>query len=224
VFAVKRFGTTPSTAGQFRQHSGDVDTLTDFRAICNYMIKFSIPAAEQLQRLAGGVSHRSPYTRDSRPGRGARTPYAMPSTHLSLHYHIVFSTKDRAAVIEPSWEGRLHAYLGGVVRNIDGVAETVGGVSDHVHLLIGLRATACLADVVRDVKGISSRWVHEEIGERAFAWQEGYGAFTVSASQRGQVREYIAQQEEHHRKRTFQEEYLDLLERSGVEYDTRYLW
>jgi REP element-mobilizing transposase RayT len=148
----------------------------------------------------------------------------MPSTHLSLHYHIVFSSKDRAPVIEPSWQGRLHAYLGGVVRNVDGIPETVGGVSDHVHLLIGLRATACLADVVRDVKGISSRWVDEEIGEPAFTWQEGYGAFTVSASQRAQVREYIARQEEHHRKRTFQEEYLELLERSGVEYDTRYLW
>jgi REP element-mobilizing transposase RayT len=148
----------------------------------------------------------------------------MPSTHLSLHYHIVFSTKDRAPVIEPFWQGRPHAYLGGVVRNVDGIAEIVGGVGDHVHLLIGLRATACLADVVRDVKGISSRWVHEEIGERTFTWQEGYGAFTVSASQRAQVREYIARQEEHHRKRTFQEEYLELLERSGVEYDTRYLW
>lgn len=77
----------------------------------------------------------------------------MPSTHLSLHYHIVFSTKDRAPIIEPSWQGRLHAYLGGVVTNVDGIAEIVGGVSDHVHLLIGLRATACLADVVRDVKG-----------------------------------------------------------------------
>lgn len=77
---------------------------------------------------------------------------------------------------------------------------------------------------VRDLKAVSSRWVHEELGKAAFAWQEGYGAFTVSASQRAQVRDYIARQEEHHRKRTFQEEYLELLERSGVEYDVRYLW
>ncbi len=83
---------------------------------------------------------------------------------------------------------------------------------------------ACLAAVVRDVKAVSSRWVHEEIGEPAFAWQEGYGAFTVSASRRETVREYIARQEEHHRKRTFQEEYVEFLERSGVEYDERYLW
>jgi len=148
----------------------------------------------------------------------------MPSTHLSLHYHIVFSTKNRTAIIATAWRERLHAYLGGVVRNVDGVPEAVGGVADHVHLLIGLRATACLAEVVRDVKAVSSRWVHEEIGEHAFAWQEGYGAFTVSASQRDVVRAYIAKQEEHHQKRTFQEEYLELLKRSGVGYDERYLW
>jgi len=94
----------------------------------------------------------------------------MPTTHLSLHYHLVFSTKDRVPIMAAEWRERLHAYL--------------GGVGDHVHLLIGLRATACLADVVREVKAVSSRWVHEEIGERAFTWQEGYGAFTVSAAQR----------------------------------------
>ncbi len=159
-----------------------------------------------------------------RPGRGAGTSHAMPSTHLSLHYHVVFSTKDRAPIITAAWRERLHAYLGGVVRNVEGVPEIIGGVADHVHLLLGLRATACLADVMRDVKAVSSRWVHEEIGERTFAWQEGYGAFTVSASQRETVREYIARQEEHHRKRTFQEEYIELLKRSGVEYDERYLW
>jgi putative transposase len=158
------------------------------------------------------------------PRQGCRNLAAMPSTHLSLHYHIVFSTKDRVSIIAAEWRERLCPYLGGVVRNIEGVPESIGGTSDHVHLLTGLRATACLADVVRDVKAVSSRWVHEEIGERAFAWQEGYGAFTVSASQREQVREYIARQEEHHRKRTFQEEYLELLQRSGVEYDERYLW
>jgi len=148
----------------------------------------------------------------------------MPSTHLSLHYHIIFSTKNRVPAIAAGWRDRLHAYLGGVVRNVEGTPEAIGGVADHVHLLIGLRASAKLADVVRDVKAVSSRWVHEEIGNKNFAWQEGYGAFTVSASQREQVRDYIARQEDHHHKRTFQEEYLDLLKRSGVEYDERYLW
>lgn len=145
----------------------------------------------------------------------------MPSTHLSLHFHVVFSTKNRAPIITTAWRDRLHAYLGGVVRNVGGVPEAIGGVADHVHLLIGLPATACLAHVMRDVKAVSSRWVHEETGDSSFSWQEGYGAFTVSPSQRETVRGYIAKQEEHHRKKTFQEEYLELLKRCGVKYDER---
>lgn len=148
----------------------------------------------------------------------------MPSTHLSLHYHVVFSTKNRERIIAAAWRDRLHAYLGGIVRNVKGIPEAIGGIDDHVHLLIGLPATVCLADVVRDVKAVSSRWVHDEIAEKSFAWQEGYGAFTVSASQCETVREYIARQEEHHQKRSFQDEYLGLLQRCGVEYDERYLW
>jgi REP element-mobilizing transposase RayT len=148
----------------------------------------------------------------------------MPSTHLSLHYHLIFSTKDRRPYIAVDWRDRLHAYLGGVVRTLGGIPEAVGGMADHVHLLVGLRATHCLADVLRGIKAESSRWVHEEIGRCTFSWQEGYGAFTVSASQREKVKRYIARQEEHHRRETFQEEYLKLLDKHGVEYDERYLW
>jgi REP element-mobilizing transposase RayT len=148
----------------------------------------------------------------------------MPSTHLSLHFHIVFSTKHREARIATEWRDRLHAYLGGEARNSGAIPEIVGGVADHVHLLLGLTATARLADVVRDIKSVSSKWVHEEQGDRAFAWQEGYGAFTVSPSLRENVRNYIARQEEHHRKRSFQEEYLELLHRCSVDFDERYLW
>ena len=117
----------------------------------------------------------------------------------------------------------MHAYLGGIIRAADGVAESIGGVSDHVHLLVGLRATHRLADVLRELKSVSSGWAHEEIGLGNFAWQEGYGAFTVSASQREEIRRYIDQQEKHHRTRTFREEYLELLRRSGVEFDMRYV-
>lgn len=148
----------------------------------------------------------------------------MASTHLSLHFHVVFSTKNREPRIATEWRGRLHAFLGGVARNSGAIPEVIGGVDDHVHLLLGLPATACLANVVRDIKAVSSKWVHDEIGDRAFAWQEGYGAFTVSPSHREVVRDYIFRQEEHHRKRTFQEEYLELLRRCGVEFDERYLW
>jgi REP element-mobilizing transposase RayT len=148
----------------------------------------------------------------------------MATTHLSLHYHLVFSTKDRVPLIAAAWRERLHAYLGGVIKNIDGVPEAIGGTNDHVHLLIGLRATHCLADVVRDLKTISSRWMHEEIGEPSAVWQDGYGAFTVGAPQCKEVCDYIHKQQEHHRKKTFQEEYLEFLRRGAVEYDERYLW
>jgi putative transposase len=159
-----------------------------------------------------------------RPGRGAGECCAMPSTHLCLHYHVIFSTKDRVRTIVSAWRGRLHAYLGGVVKNLGGVPEAIGGVEDHVHLLIGLRATHCLAEVMRTVKSVSSKWVHDEAGDRSFAWQEGYGAFTVEGTQCAAVVEYIARQEEHHRKQTFQEEYVGFLKRLGVEYDEKYLW
>jgi putative transposase len=148
----------------------------------------------------------------------------MPSTHLSRHYHIVLSTKDRMPLLNSAWRERLHTYLGGIIRNLEGVPESIGGVADHIHLLVGLRATRPLADAVRDIKAVSSRWVHEEMSIAQFQWQDGYGAFTVGASQREQVRDYIARQEEHHRHKTFQEEYIEFFNRSGVDYDDRYLW
>ena len=126
--------------------------------------------------------------------------------------------------ITNDWRGRLHAYLGGIINDLGGVAEKIGGVEDHVHLLVGLRATHCLADVLREIKSSSSKWVHEEIKKSFFSWQEGYGAFTVSASQIDKVKIYITDQEEHHRKKTFQEEYLEFLKQSGVEYEEKYLW
>ena len=122
----------------------------------------------------------------------------MSSTHLSLHYHVVFGTKNHEPTIQRAWRGDLHAYLGGIIRAANGIAESVGGASDHVHLLIGLRATHRLAGVLRELKSVSSGWVHDEIGLAAFAWQEGYGGFTVSSSQRSAVRRYIEQQDEHH--------------------------
>jgi putative transposase len=148
----------------------------------------------------------------------------MPSTHLSLHYHIVFSTKDRHPFIVDEWRNRLHEYLGGLVRAADAFPEAIGGTADHAHLLVGLRATHSLASFVQDIKQTSSRWIHETVGVRNFAWQPGYGAFTVSVSNSDAVKEYIANQAEHHRKKTFQEEYVVFLKKHGVEYDERHLW
>ena len=148
---------------------------------------------------------------------------AMVSTFYSLHYHIVFATKDRVAFIDPSWRPRLHEYLGGMVRGLGGVAEHVGGVADHAHLLVSLKTTHCLADFMRDLKKSTSAWAHEEVGIAAFAWQEGYAAFTVSVTACPGVKAYIAHQEEHHRARSFREELVELLDRAGIVYDPKYL-
>jgi REP element-mobilizing transposase RayT len=147
----------------------------------------------------------------------------MPSTYLSLHYHIVFSTKRREPTIDPSWRPRLHEYLGGTVNGLDGHPQGIGGTVDHVHLLVGLKSTHRLADFMRELKKATSIWVHDEIGFAAFGWQEGYGAFTVSPNAIDQVRSYIANQEQHHRTLTFREELVALLERAGVKYDPKYL-
>ena len=147
----------------------------------------------------------------------------MPSTYLSLHYHLVFSTKNREPMIASEWRGRLHDYLGGTIRGLGGFPEGIGGVADHVHLLVGLKATHCLADVMRELKKASSSWVHDETGLRSFAWQEGYAAFTVSTTSRDAVRHYIANQEEHHRIKPFREELVEMLRKAGVEYDPKYL-
>lgn len=147
----------------------------------------------------------------------------MPSTHTTLLYHLIFATKKREPVIAEEWRPRLHEYLGGVVRGLNGVPLGVGGVADHVHLLVGLKPTHCLSDFMRELKKASSIWISENIPLSDFRWQEGYGAFTVSASGRADVQDYIAQQEVHHRQRTFREEYVLMLQKSGVEYDERYL-
>jgi len=146
----------------------------------------------------------------------------MGSTFFSLHYHIVFSTKERMPFIQADWRPRVHSYLGGIIRGMNGVAETVGGVADHVHLLVSLRPVHCIADVLRDMKKDSSSWVKENLEPR-FAWQEGYAAFTVSPSATDSVRNYIASQEEHHCRHSFVDELKELLARAGVEYEERYL-
>jgi REP element-mobilizing transposase RayT len=148
----------------------------------------------------------------------------MPSTYLSLHYHLIFSTKNREASLAPEWRGRLFAYLGGLVRGLGGIPEEVGGVADHVHLLVGLKATHCVADFVRDLKKRSSVWVHDQIHVPTFSWQEGYAGFTLSATSRGGVRNYIMKQEEHHNGAvSFRDELISLLKAAEIEYDPKYL-
>jgi putative transposase len=146
----------------------------------------------------------------------------MGSTFFSLHYHIVFSTKERRPLIRAQWRPRLHSYLGGIISGVNGVAEIVGGVDDHVHLLASLRPVHRLADLIRDLKKDSTNWIKENL-DRSFAWQEGYAAFTVSPSATGAVRNYIANQETHHGKNSFVDELKDLLGKAGVAYEEKYL-
>jgi REP element-mobilizing transposase RayT len=147
----------------------------------------------------------------------------MPSTHLSLHYHLVFATKNREGFLTAECKPRVHQYLGGTVNGLGGRIEAVGGMTDHVHLLAELRATHTLADFMRELKKQSSIWIHDELRIPAFAWQEGYAAFTGSASAVPNVRRYVQNQEEHHRVRSFREELEIMLDKAGVKYDPRYL-
>ena len=125
--------------------------------------------------------------------------------------------------MDTSWRFRLHEYLGGTIHGLEGFPEGIGGTADHVHILTRLKSTHCLADVMRELKKSSSAWIHSEIGERNFAWQDGYGAFTVSVSSIEAVYKYIANQEDHHRNRSSQEELLDMLKKAGIEYNQKYL-
>jgi putative transposase len=146
----------------------------------------------------------------------------MGSTYVSLHYHLVFSTKNRLRLLDSRWRSDLFEYLGGTVRRLDGSARSVGGTEDHVHLLVTLKSTHEIADFMRELKKASSVWANGKHC-RDFAWQDGYAAFTVSASLIDRVRRYIESQEKHHGKMTFTRELRQLLDKHGIEYDPKYL-
>ena len=146
----------------------------------------------------------------------------MGSTYYSLHYHIVFSTRDRAPMITNHIRARLHAYLGGTVKGLGGVVHAIGGIEDHVHLSIGLKTTHCIADFMRELKSQTSGWARENLYDK-FGWQEGYAVFTVASTGLPAVCKYIQNQEQHHAKHDFVEELKALLKKEGVEYDERYL-
>ena len=149
----------------------------------------------------------------------------MSRTYVQLFVHIVFSTKSRAPIIVPELKRELHSYLGGLTREIKGKAHIVNGMDDHVHMLVSLPPTISLADAIRFIKSNSSGWVHEKWPQwSSFAWQLGYGAFSVSKSSVPEVMDYIKNQEIHHRKFTYQEEFLALLRKNEIEYDERYIW
>ena len=149
----------------------------------------------------------------------------MSHTYTNLLTHVIFSTKDRRPDLGPDLRPSVFAYVGGIVRELGGTALAVNGPEDHLHALIVLPANVSLADAMRVVKTNSSRWIHEKWPQRkAFAWQTGYGAFSVSRSNVDDVVRYIENQEEHHRTVSFQDEFLAFLKRHGVSYDPRYVW
>jgi REP element-mobilizing transposase RayT len=150
---------------------------------------------------------------------------AMANTYTSLHYHIIFSTKNRVNCIKPEIEQRVWAYIGGIARKHGMSALQVGGIEDLIHVLVMSPPTLAPSQIAQFLKGDSSKWIHEEFSAlRDFAWQDGYGAFTVSKSNLSEVIRYIQHQREHHQKRTFQEEYLEFLQKYEIQYDERYVW
>ena len=147
----------------------------------------------------------------------------MSHTSGNILLHLIFSTQGRRPLIKPEFRDDLFAYLAGIFRAMHDTALIVNGVPDHVHTLIRVRPSHSAAEIVRVAKTNSSRWMREK-HTRDFAWQTGYGVFSVSESSVQNVTEYIATQEEHHRKRSFQEEYIALLKKNHIEYDPKYIW
>lgn len=144
----------------------------------------------------------------------------MPSAWTQNFYHLVFSTKDRASLITTELEERLYSFMGGIVRDLRCSLLSINGMPDHVHLLLRFRADLSISDLVRHIKSRSSKWIHESFPALAhFAWQEGYGGFTVSKSAVPSVEEYIRRQKEHHQHRDFDSEFKELLRLHGIEFD-----
>ena len=149
----------------------------------------------------------------------------MAHTFTHLLTHIVFSTKERRPLLDADLKARLFPYLGGIIPAHDGTALIINGPSDHVHILASLAAKYALSDLMRELKADSSGWVHKNFqGQKTFAWQIGYGAFSVSHSSLPEVEKYIAGQEEHHRKISSQNEFVAFLKKHQIEYDERFLW
>ncbi len=149
----------------------------------------------------------------------------MPQSLAQILVHVVFSTKDREPCLAPSLLPSLHAYLAEVARSTGCECFRVGGVVDHVHLAIALSRTVTVAAVVETVKTSSSKWIKTQSPALSeFAWQRGYGAFSVGPSDRDALCTYIDNQEEHHRTRSFQDEYRNFLTKYGVVFDERYVW
>jgi REP element-mobilizing transposase RayT len=154
-----------------------------------------------------------------------RYPSSVANTYTSLHYHVIFSTKNREPWIRQDIEQRVWSYLGGIARENDMKALLVGGIENHAHLLLGIPASLSVSKALQLLKGGSSGWIKEQFpGLGGFAWQDGYAAFTVSKSQLPEIEAYIRGQREHHRVKTFEEEYRAFLDKHEIDYKEEYVF
>jgi len=148
----------------------------------------------------------------------------MGGTYSQLYIHVVFSVKGRQALLSPDWRKELFSYISGIISAKGHKSIIVNGVADHVHILLGMKPSIALSDIVRDIKNNSSKFITEKKWIRnRFEWQTGYGAFSYSHSQLSKIYRYIQDQERHHQKRSFKEEYIDLLQHFDIAYDERYI-
>ena len=149
----------------------------------------------------------------------------MPNTYTQIHLQLVFAVKNRAAVIAPGWKYDLYGYMTGIIHQYKHKLIAINGMPDHVHILIGMRPTQSLSDLMQQLKQDASKWINENrLTGSQFAWQEGYGAFSYGKSQLPAVISYIEKQEEHHRTRTFMDEYQHFLDVFGIDYEEKYLF
>lgn len=149
----------------------------------------------------------------------------MANTYTQIHIQFVFSVKYRDGIILPTFKDELYQYISGIIKNNNHKLLAIGGMPDHLHILIGMRPTQSVSDLMQDIKGSSSKWINEKKFLRVkFEWQEGYGAFTYSKSHVDAVIDYIKNQEQHHTHKSFREEYLDILKKYEVDYDERYVF
>jgi len=149
----------------------------------------------------------------------------MAGTYSQIYIQIVFAVKGRENLIGNSWKTELHKYLAGIIKEKEQKPIIVNGMADHIHAFVGLRPAMAIADLARDIKNNSSKFINEKgLVKGKFSWQEGYGAFSYSHSQISNVYDYILNQEEHHKKKTFKEEYLDFLKKFEIGFDEKYLF
>ena len=149
----------------------------------------------------------------------------MANTYTQIHIQFVFAVKHRKGIIHNSFKDDLYKYITGIIQTHNHKLLAINGMPDHIHILIGMRPTQSISDLLQDIKGSSSKWINEKkFLNVKFEWQEGYGAFSYSKSSVEKVINYIKNQEEHHRRKTFKEEYLKLLEDFEIDFDERYIF